>query len=183
MAESVCRFTFSSVAGGKSHAPLAPCIPSPYHLPACLPPPSAVLMNKGGQWSLYCPFPCSQEQRSTRCLNRSAPSLSCSRSISLPSISLPLSTISLSLHPVSRLSACHGKTHLCGFFCTCVTDQKREDEGGGEGWCLCLVFGSRLPTVFLLLLPSFILPFSSFYLKGDSLIRRYGTAIPSSLSN
>lgn len=108
----------------------------------------------------------------------------CSLSFSL-NLSLSLIHPSVSLCPVSPLSACHGKTLLCGFFCTCVSDQKREDEGGGEGRCLCLVFGFRLPTVFLLLLlqPSFIPPFSSsFYPKGDSLIRRYGSTIPSSLS-
>lgn len=41
VAESVYRFTLGSVAGGKSHAALAPCIPStrhaPTHLPVCLP--------------------------------------------------------------------------------------------------------------------------------------------------
>lgn len=100
-------------------------------------------------------------------------------------LSLFLYHLSVALCPVFFLSACHGKTLLCGFFCTCVSDQKREDEGGGEGWCPGLVFGFRLPTVFLLLLllPSFIPPFSSsFYPKRDSLIRRYGSAIPSSLS-
>lgn len=63
--------------------------------------------------------------------------LSLSLSLFLPSLSLTLSCLSL-----------HGKTLLCGFFCTCVSDQKREDEGGGEGWCPGLVFGFRLPTVF-----------------------------------
>lgn len=36
VAESAYRFALGSVAGGKSHAPLAPCIPSPHHPPTCL---------------------------------------------------------------------------------------------------------------------------------------------------
>lgn len=93
--------------------------------------------------------------------------------------SIPLSHSVLSLASLRAM----GKPMKSGFFCTCVSDQKREDKGGGEGRFLSLVFGFRLPTVFLLLLPSFIPPFSSsFYPKGDSLIRRYWSAIPSSLS-
>lgn len=48
--------------------------------------------------------------------------------------------------------------------------------GGAEGRFLSLVFGLRLPTVPLLLLlhPSFVPPSSSsFYPRGDSLIRRF----------
>lgn len=113
VAESVYRFALGSVAGGKSHAPLAPCIPSSHHpptSPTCLPaylPPTPTLccphkkrVRERGQWPLYCPLLCLQEQWLLPCLKRSAPSLSCSRSISLylfPSFYHP----SLSRCPVS----------------------------------------------------------------------------------
>lgn len=179
------RFTLGSVAGGKSHAPLAPCIPSPHHPPTCL-------------CAYLPPALCCPHKKRVREIEDNGPSIAPSHAYKsngrspalrevLPLFLTPSPSIPLS-HSVLSLASLHamGKPMKSGFFCTCVSDQKREDKAGGEGRFLSLVFGFRLPTVFLLLLlllPSFIPPFSSsFYPKGDSLIRRYWSAIPSSLS-
>lgn len=61
---------------------------------------------------------------------------------------LPFSILPPQLPPVSRSSLCPGKTLFCGFFCTCVSDQKKEREGGGEGWCPDPVFGFWTPHCF-----------------------------------
>lgn len=102
------------------------------------------------------------------CFKGSAPSLS--HSVSLhPSVSLC---------PVSLRSM--GNPGKDSFVPVSVI-RREGGKGGGKGRFLSLVFVFRLPTVFLLL-PSFIPPFSSFlYPKGDSLIRSYGSAVPSSL--
>lgn len=81
------------------------------HLPACLPtwPPSTLCcphkkrVRERGQWPLYCPLPCLQEQRSLPCLKRSAPSPSCSHSISFPLSTIPLSRPVLSLAPLRAM--------------------------------------------------------------------------------
>lgn len=104
--ESIYRFALGSVAGGKSHAPLAPYIPSPHHppihpptcLPAYLPPPALCCPHKkrvreNGQWPLYCPF---LTRATVTLLLKEKCSLSCLFSLSLcllHSLSLALSCL------------------------------------------------------------------------------------------
>lgn len=121
------------------------------HPPTCLrayvlpPSPSAFLIRKGWEREDNGPsIALSLTYKSNGC---SLLKEKCSLSFSL-NLFPALYHASVSLSPVSRLSSCHEKTVLCGFFCTCVSDQKREDESGGEGRCPGLVFGFRLPTVF-----------------------------------
>lgn len=180
VAESIYRFTLGSVAGGKSHAPLAPCIPSPhhppihpsFHLPACLPylPPALCCPHKkrvreSGQWPLYCPF---LRAAVTPLLKEN-----CSLSLSFsPPLSQPRSVLShVSLRAMGKPS--------CVFFCTYMSDEKTDVTVGVKGGAQVLCLAPDTPLFFLL--PSFIPSFSSSsFPKGDNLIRRYGSIIPSS---
>lgn len=125
------------------HSTTQPPTPPPTNLLACLPapPPSAVLIRKGweserererGQWPLYCPFLCLQEQRSLPCLKRSAPSLACSRSISL-SLSLSCSLLSLCLALSCLLPLCvpweNPPVWILLYLC-----EWSEEGGWGRGW-------------------------------------------------
>lgn len=185
VAESIYRFTLGSVAGGKSHAPLAPYIPSPHHppihpptcLPAYLPPPALCCPHKkrvreNGQWPLYCPF-----------LTRATVTLllkeKCSLS-SLFSLCLSLSpTLAQSRSVLSHASLGAMGKPSCAFFCTFVSDEKTDVTVGVKGGAQVLCLAPDTPLFFLL--PSFIPPLSSSsFPKGDSLIRRYGSIISSS---
>lgn len=96
-----------------------------------------------------------------------------------PLLSVPLFRPSLSFDLACYMPLMPWENPRVSFLCTCGSDQKRNNEG--KGWCLVLGFRYPAVLVHLLLLYSFIPPVS-FYPTEDSLIRRYGSTIPSSLS-
>lgn len=118
-----------------------------------------------------------QEQQSLSCLKRSVPSLPCSRSVSVSLFQSP--TLAQSRSVLSHASLRAMGKPSCVFFCTFVSDEKTDVTVGVKGGAQVLCLAPDTPLFFLL--PSFIPPFSSSsFPKGDSLIRRYGSIIPSS---
>lgn len=164
--QSAYRFTLGLAAGGQSHTPLARLhtfTPSPTHLPTCPPP------------ALCCPH----KKRLSEAEDNGpsiCPSCRC------PALREVLSAFfhpSVSLRPVSLCSRCvmgkPAKRWILLYLCEWSEGRGR---GAVPGPC---VWGFRLPAVFLLL-PSSVPPFSSFPCPGgDSLMRSYRPAVPSSL--
>lgn len=153
--------------------------PPPTYLLACIPapPPSAVLMRKGwerGQWFLYCPFPCLQEHWLLPCLKRSSLALFFSLYL-LPA----LLSLGLALSCLSPLCVPWENPPVWILLYLC---EWSEEGGWGWGWRVVPRPSVWLQTPHCFSYPPPFLHFSSFYPKGDSLIRRYGSVIPSSLS-